>query len=295
MADRVSLNSEDGRNLQGRLRSHLEAVTRERDPRLASQGHFYVQQYIRQELSRWGEVEIDAFVHGVQPGKNLILKLPAASETKRDRPPILVGAHYDGVPGSPAADDNATGVAVLLELARSLAATPVPQSFWFVAFDLEEWGMVGGQHLAERCRAEGQRLRLMLSLEMLGYCDPTPGSQQYPAPFLERIYPNRGDFIALVGNGRALWPLRRLQRVARRSHTPCELLIVPNAGRPIPAVRLSDHSPFWDCGYAAAMVTDTSFLRNPHYHLPSDTMDTLDLDFLTRTCQSLDLGLRSLS
>ena len=133
----------------------------------------------------------------------------------------------------------------------------------------------------------------MISLEMLGYCDSKPGSQRYPAP-LERFYPNRGDFIALVGRLPTIPDMVRLKRSIRQDGTACEWLPVPNRGLILPQTRLSDHASFWDRGYRAMMVTDTAFLRNPHYHQASDSIETLDLDFLTGICQGLSQGIRCL-
>jgi Zn-dependent M28 family amino/carboxypeptidase len=134
----------------------------------------------------------------------------------------------------------------------------------------------------------------MISLEMLGYCDRTPGSQTYP-PGLQYFYPNRGDFIGLIGNWQTIPELIRLSRIMRRvGQVPCEWLPAGKRGMIVPATRASDHSPFWDQGYRALMVTDTAFMRNPHYHRSSDRLETLDLDFLTGVCQGLIAGIRQL-
>lgn len=266
-------------------------LVRERDPYLASAGHFFVQQYIREELQQWGEVETHEFQIRGDTHKNLILNLPSLEN--KTSPPILIGAHYDAVPGTPGADDNASGVAVLLELAKAFAAEPPQSPVRLVAFDLEEYGLLGSTAYAEHLKQAGQRLRLMLSLEMLGYCDRAPNSQRYPIG-LQYFYPNRGDFIALIGNLSPIGDIIRLSRIIRRSGTPCEWLLVPQQGRLVPATRLSDHSPFWDRGYRAIMVTDTAFMRNPHYHQPSDRIETLDLNFLAGVCQGLIDGIRRL-
>lgn len=277
--------------LKERLQDHLGQIVRERDPDLASAGHFYVQQYIRQQLEQWGRVEVDAFQHRGRSHQNLILHLPAASADRL--PPILIGAHFDAVPGSPGADDNATGVAVLLELARSLAAQPGRYPLRLVAFDLEEWNLAGSRHYAAVLKQQRQPLRLMISLEMLGYCDRAPGSQRYPAP-LERFYPNRGDFIGLIGNWRTIPDLMLLSTQLRQAGAAAEWLIAGQKGQILPATRRSDHAPFWDQGYRALMITDTADLRNPHYHRPSDRTETLDLDFLTAVCWGLIAGIRTL-
>jgi Zn-dependent M28 family amino/carboxypeptidase len=273
-----------------RLQNHLNQIVRDRDPYLASGGHFFVQQYIYEQLQQWGEVERFNFTVGSKNHQNLILNIAAKN---RGYAPILIGAHYDAVPGSPGADDNATGVAVLLELARAFAAKPAKYPLRFVAFDLEEYGLLGSTQYAQELKQNGQALRLMISLEMLGYCNNNPGSQRYPSG-LERFYPNQGNFIALVGNLFMLGDLIYLRHQIHKSGTLCQVLPVPNRGIIVPQTRQSDHAPFWDNGYRAMMVTDTAFLRNPHYHQPSDTIDTLDLDFLTGVCHGLEAAIRYL-
>ncbi len=281
-------------DLKERLHTHLTQIVRDRDPYLASAGHFYVQQYIRQQLEQWGTVETHEFQVRGKTHQNLVLNLPAqSSEGKRKSAPILIGAHYDAVPGTPGADDNATGVAVLLELAQAFAAEPLNYPVRLVAFDMEEYGMLGSSQYAADLQQQRQPLRLMLSLEMLGYCTSVPGSQRYPAG-LQYFYPDRGNFIALVGNLSAIGDLISLSRSIRKAGTPSEWLPVPIQGLIVPQTRLSDHSPFWDRGYRAMMVTDTAFMRNPHYHRESDRIDTLDLDFLTGVCNGLAQGIRGL-
>lgn len=279
-------------NLTENLYNHLTQIVRDRDPYLASAGHFFVQQYIRQQLEQWGIVETHKFEVRGKIHQNLILNLPSQSSAeKKELPPILIGAHYDAVPGTPGADDNATGVAVLLELAKALAAKPLRYPVRMVAFDMEEYGLLGSNQYADDLKQQQQPLRLMLSLEMLGYCNTSPGSQRYPAK-LEYFYPDRGNFIALIGNLSTIPDLIHFNRNFRATGTPSEWLPVPNRGMMVRQTRLSDHSPFWDRGYRAIMVTDTAFMRNPHYHQPSDTLETLDLEFLTGVCRGLEAGLR---
>jgi Zn-dependent M28 family amino/carboxypeptidase len=281
-------------NLKQRLENHLHEIARERDPYMATAGHFFVQEYIRQQFAQWGSVEIHTFQVQGKTCKNLILNLPAQVQTQKpDLPPILIGAHYDGVPGTVAADDNATGVAVLLEFARNFAQQPTRYPLRLVAFDMEEYGLLGSVDYASLLREQGQHLRLMISLEMLGYRDSSPGSQKYP-PLLERFYPNSGDFIALIGNLRTLGDLISLSRSINKAGVSSQWLPAPNRGLMVPQTRLSDHAPFWDQGYPAIMVTDTAFMRNPNYHKPSDTIATLNLDFLTGVCEGLEMGIRRL-
>jgi Zn-dependent M28 family amino/carboxypeptidase len=277
--------------LKNKLHDRLTYITRERDPYVASGGHFFVKQYIKEELSQWGEVITHDFQVKGNNHQNLILNLPSATANLT---PILIGAHYDGVPGTPGADDNATGIAVLLELAANIAQNPLKYPVQIVAFDLEEYGRLGSFAYADYLKTQQQSLRLMISLEMLGYKDTAPNSQRYPADFLKYIYPRQGDFIALVGNLITIPDLIRFKK-AMQPQIPCQWLPVPNNGKWIRGTGFSDHSPFWLQGYRAMMVTDTAFLRNPHYHKPSDTIDTLDEDFLTAACSGLITALPSLS
>ncbi len=281
-------------NLKEQLQVHLAEIARERDPYIATAGHFFVQEYIHQQLSQWGSVEIHTFLVGSKSYRNLILNLPAQARVQNlDLPPILIGAHYDSVPGTPGADDNATGVAVLLEFARKFATEPTRYPLRLVAFDMEESGLLGSTNYAALMHQTQQPLRLMISLEMLGYCDSTPGSQSYPPP-LARFYPNRGDFIGLIGNWRTVGDLMQISHSIRQVGVPSQWLPAGNRGLIVPPTRLSDHAPFWDLGYPAIMVTDTAFLRNPHYHKSSDTIASLDLDFLTGVCKGLEVGIRRL-
>ncbi|MGD1908388.1 MAG: M28 family peptidase [Leptolyngbyaceae cyanobacterium] len=276
--------------LERRLSRHLTALVRERDPYIASGGHQLVQHYIREELAQIGTVECHTFQVRGREHHNWILKLPSRG-AQQHIAPLLVGAHYDAVPGTPGADDNASGVAALLELARYANEHPPLRPLWCVAFDMEEYGLLGSRAYGQTLKAQGQAIRLMLSLEMLGYCDPTPKSQRYPTPIMNVLYPSRGDFIGLIGNLGSLFDLIKLKQSILKAGVACEWLPVPLRGHLIPETRLSDHAPFWDLGYRAAMVTDTSFLRNPHYHKTSDRIETLDLNFLTQVTLGLMVGI----
>jgi aminopeptidase YwaD len=276
-----------------RLVAHLQQIVRLRDPYLNSGEHLYVRQYIQSQLAQWGKVQIHAFKVRGREHQNLILDLSAREAKYQLKPPILVGAHYDAVPGSPGADDNASGVAALLELARSLSQNPARYPVRLVAFDLEEYGLSGSSAYAQELYEQGQKLRLMISLEMLGYCDRTPGSQQYP-PGLQYFYPDRDDYIALIGNVFTIAAMLSLKRSIKKSGAPCEWLAAGLKGKIVPDTRRSDHAPFWDLGYRAIMITDTANLRNPHYHQSSDRLETLDLDFLTRVCIGIIQGIINL-
>ena len=267
-----------------RLLTDLQQLVRPRHARWDELGLMSVRSFVLEELQTHGPVEQHHFGEGADAGVNLILRLPGQ---RPELAPVLVAAHYDGPLGSPGADDNASGVAALLELARRWAQTPPKRPVWLVAFDQEEWGMVGSAALARELKSSGQRLHLMLRLEMLGY---TAEEQNYPLEAMKALYGRRGDFIALVANTGAAALLPGLSR-GMGAHVKTKVLPVPFKGRQLPDVRLSDHSPFWDEGYNAVMVTDTSFMRNPHYHRPSDTIETLDLAFLEAVINGLDAAI----
>jgi Zn-dependent M28 family amino/carboxypeptidase len=194
---------------------------------------------------------------------------------------VLVGAHYDTVPGSPGADDNASGVAVLLELARL-----VPSGVRFVAFANEEAPYFLGPEMGSfvYARERAAKLRAMFSLEMLGYYSDAPGSQAYPAP-LGMFYPDRADFIAFVGDLGARALLRKAIGIFReKARFPSEGLAAPSF---IPGVAWSDHWSFRKHGFPAIMITDTAFYRYPHYHRASDTPDKLDYERMARVTLGL--------
>ena len=273
--------------LQDRLLVHLQRWARPRHSHWDRLALLAVRAELSALLAPLGPFEEHRFGAGSQAGCNLILRLPGRQS---HRPPLLVGAHYDGPLHSPGADDNATGLAALVELAQHWAHEPPRRAVWLVAFDQEELGLLGSIALAAQLRASGQDLGLMLSLEMLGY---TSSQQRYPLAVMRNLYGQRGDFLALVANLRALPLLPALARRLGR-HVPTKVLPVPRAGRLLPDVRRSDHSPFWDQGYAAVMATDTSFLRNPHYHQPSDTITTINLPFLAAVTTGLSQALSAL-
>ena len=265
----------------------LKAIAIPRHARWDPMGLMTVRSYVRNQLSDLGDLEEHHFTSGIDAGINFILKFPGRHPNRR---PLLVGAHYDGPLQSIGADDNASGVTALLELARRWSNNPPKRPIWIVAFDQEEWGMLGSTALAEQLKANRQRLKLMVSLEMLAF---TSQSQNYPQPEMRRLYGDRGDFIALVANASAGVMLTQLTHAVGQ-HVRTKALPVPRAGRDVPDVRLSDHSPFWDQGYNALMVTDTSFMRNPHYHQMSDTIETLDLAFFASVIDGLEQALGEL-
>ncbi|HTS51822.1 MAG TPA: M28 family peptidase [Burkholderiales bacterium] len=208
---------------------------------------------------------------------------------RHDSQSIVVGAHYDSVMGSPGADDNASAVAALLELSRALAPAPRARTLRMVAFVNEEppfffWGKMGSQVYARAARERGEDIRVMLSLEMLGYYRDEPRTQLYP-PLFRWFYPNRGNFIGFVANLRSRRVLRRVFHAFRNNcDFPAERAAVPSW---IPGVGWSDHLSFWREGYSALMVTDTAFYRYPYYHTAEDTPEKVDYPRLTAVANGL--------
>ncbi len=194
-------------------------------------------------------------------------------------PRIVVGAHYDAAGPYPGADDNASGVAGLLELARLLSEDPPASDVELVSFPLEEppffmtpW-MGSAVHARSLKEAEVE-VRAMIALEMIGYFSDEPHSQRFPLGLLKPFYPSTGNFIAVVGK----WGQGKLVREVRegmRAATPLGVESI-TAPRILPGVTLSDHRSYWKQGYPAVMLTDTAFFRNANYHTPHDTPDTLD-------------------
>ncbi|MEM6449088.1 MAG: M28 family peptidase [Cyanobacteria bacterium P01_D01_bin.105] len=270
--------------ISARLSQHLRLLPGPRDPFLSAGKHTLTQQYLRTELARWGEVTGQSFTVRGQDYRNWQIKIAG---TKPSLAPILVGAHYDTVPGSPGADDNASGLAILLLLAELLHQSVPHRSIYLIAFDLEEYGLQGSIACAKQWKAQQKPLHLMISLEMLGYFTCEPNSQRYPLKALSYLYPNEGNFLALVGNATTIAYMRRIKIELKSAGMPCQWLPVLNRGKQIPAVRRSDHAPFWDEGYRAILVTDTAELRNPYYHTSSDRIETLDVEQMSAIAQGL--------
>jgi Zn-dependent M28 family amino/carboxypeptidase len=267
-----------------RLRRHLDIIVGERSPFNGAQHLAEVEAFIENELASYGlAVESDYFPYRGRKFRNIIGR--AAGHPSR--PLIVLGAHLDAVEGTPGADDNASGLAVLLEAARVLTQARLHAPVLFCGFNLEEVGMIGSSYFVAKLSKTGVKIGGMISLEMVGYTDPRPGAQKYPAG-LSWVYPDRGDFIGIIGNWNSSALLRAVARGMRQVRgLAVETLSVPGAGALLPAVRLSDHAPFWDAGYPALMVTDTAFYRNPNYHGRTDTLETLNVDFMAHVCEGV--------
>jgi Zn-dependent M28 family amino/carboxypeptidase len=194
------------------------------------------------------------------------------------RASILIGAHYDSIPGTPGADDNASGVAALISTARAIGPQ---EEVCYVAFDGEECGFVGSRALVARLgRHRPEQVHV---LEMVGYVSRELGSQRNPIPAMQA--PTVGDFLGLVGSYGSRQLLDHVLSTADSHAVTVQALFLPDVplemiGGISHHLLRSDHAPFWREGISALMWTDTSEFRNPHYHLPTDTPETLDYEFL---------------
>lgn len=255
--------------------------------------------YVERELVGAGyEVTRHSYLARGQEVSNVVAELPGGH---RKDEIVIVGAHYDTVETTPGADDNASAVAVMFELARLMRTISPARTVRFIGFACEEpphfyTGEMGSQVYARQCRTRGERIRGMLCLEMVGYYTTERGSQTVPSAIpriVHRAFPQRGDFLAAVSNLRSWRLLWRFRRGFKRAvGFPLFSIPLPES---IAEIRLSDNSSFWDQGYPALMLTDTSFLRNPNYHLPSDTPDTLDYERMAEVTIGVLGGVRKIA
>ena len=203
---------------------------------------------------------------------------------------LVIGAHYDTVNGCPGANDNATGVAAMLELARRFARHPRPRTIRFAAFVNEEppffkTEQMGSLVYARAAKERREQVIGMLSLETIGYYSEAPGSQQYPAP-IAMLYPDTGNFIGFVSNVQSARLLIKARRAFKRKTSfPLQSAALPDV---IPGVGWSDQWAFWQAGYRAMMVTDTAPFRYPWYHTADDTPDKIDYDKVAHVVDGLE-------
>ncbi len=269
------------------LRRHLEAVVGERSPLGTPERLRAVEGYAETALREAGLLtRRESIPQSKGQWHNILGDCPA----RPGAPMFILGAHIDSVERSPGADDNASGVAVLLTLAERFGGLKRGASetlLRFAAFNLEEWGMAGSYAHAEALREARRDLSGMISLEMVGYVDPRPRSQSYP-PGMGLGRRKSGDFIAVVGNNASRRLVKQVSAAfASVEGLPVESAVIPSAAALLIGAALSDHSSFWRCGYPGVMVGDTAFYRNPNYHQPSDTLDTISLPFLEKVTVGL--------
>jgi Zn-dependent M28 family amino/carboxypeptidase len=283
--------------LRDALHEHVNALAVDIGPRSPSDPNALVRaaNYVHSVFEDAGlSVREQDYQYYDQRVTNVLATIPATAGAPAY---YVVGAHYDTIPSTPGADDNASAVAVMLELAGRLGQSSLKAPILFAAFTLEEppaylTGHQGSQIFVRSCQSNGDSVLGAIILEMVGYAAPR---QHYP--FLPRWpgYPAEGNFIGIIGNRRS-WRFGHtvLRGFHKNRDLPVESLFVPFDGRILPETRLSDHASFWDAGLPALMVTDTAFFRNPNYHLASDTIDTLDFTFMAQLVRSLELALLEL-
>lgn len=270
------------------LRDHIRILQGVRHPQVAAGRLENAAVYIEAELQHWGyEVGHHFFLDNDKEYRNLIAARPGTVENQSK---LLIVAHYDTVANSPGADDNASGVALLLELARVFAQAPLRRTVEFIAVNLEEnerntepkgRGLRGSRALAQHAQEQDWDLAGVVVLESVAYAGPD-AIQTVPEGLPIEV-PTVGDFIAVIGNQTSITLVQAFLQAAERyqPELPKVPLVVPGNGELFPDTRRSDHAPFWDAGYPAIMLTDTTNFRNPHYHQASDTLETLNLDFAT--------------
>lgn len=267
-----------------RLISDVEALSFER---YSQSDRLRAREYIVAALQQAGwEPELQAFEAGSNAtGINIVAKRSGTDPTIGS---IVLAAHYDTVEQSPGADDNATSVATVLEVARLLKQYATPHTLELVLFDLEEAGLVGSTAYAEQL-SSGHNLQAAIVMDMIGYACHTEGCQSYP-PLPITPPTDRGNFLGVIGDQSHAGLLDHFaqDQVVQSASAPLPQVLtlsVPTFGQMTPDLLRSDHVPFWRKGIGAVLITDTANFRNPNYHQPSDTLDTLDRNFLIGAAQ----------
>ncbi len=296
------------------IESHLRSIEGDRSPIIKNSKWLEMHEYLQRHLFSLGYfVKMQKFTYLRRDGYNIeAMMTDTESDVSDSR--ILLVAHYDTVPNSPGADDNASGLAVLLEVARVLAEKlpEASQHVQFVFFDAEEaspelyrehvddvpefdssysiQGLYGAQAWLKKYLAtekDDWKIKAVLNFESVGYYTKNPNSQQLPAGIPVKV-PNKGDFLALIttDTGRSIQELYSSCLDDIRISLKYVNLVVPQKGRTLPDTRRSDHAPFWDHDIPTLFLTDTGNFRNPHYHKPSDRVNTLDIRMIQRITQA---------
>ncbi|MBN1814855.1 MAG: M28 family peptidase [Anaerolineae bacterium] len=276
-----------------RIREHIQALEGVRHPIAAPEALEQAAGYIQRTFESCGyAAELRPFSAHGREFYNLVA---TRRGTRLPDERVLIIAHYDTVENSPGADDNASGVAALLELARLLAPLQFERTVQLVAVNLEERqvaegpldtaGLFGSRALAAEAREEGWQIVGAIVLESIAYAGA--GIVQKSPDGLPISLPEVGDFLGVVGNEASKKLVSAFTQATGRYQIPLPIvpLVVPGKGEMLPDTRRSDHAPFWDQGYPAVMLTDTANFRSPHYHQPADTLDTCNLAFATDVCR----------
>jgi uncharacterized membrane protein YkvA (DUF1232 family) len=276
--------------------THLRAVIGERHPVTAPAALRRTEAYLAEQFMRLGlDVSIHPFKALGGTYRNVIgAHLAEEGDSPHEErgqspfPPLIIAAHYDTVEASPGADDNASALAVLLEVARSLRDVPLARSVRFIAFCLEEENLLGSLAYAASLQADNEEICGAIVLECVGYARSEEGSQQKPSGVPIAV-PTVGDFLGIVGNAASAHLVKAVEAAATQAVPNLRTIsiVVPGNGELLPDTRRSDHAAFWHHGYPAVMLTDTANFRNPHYHQPTDTLDTLNLAFMEQVARAV--------
>jgi aminopeptidase YwaD len=276
-----------------RLEEDLHTLVGERHP-LTSPNHLQqAEAYLRRQFSEAGLVVTTHDFEALGGTYRNVIATAHPASTHGELPPLIIGAHFDTVAGSPGADDNASALAVLLHVARQVRGMMLSRPIRFIAFNLEEENLLGSSAYVSFLKENRETIHGAIILECVGYASHQQDSQKTP-PGLPISIPTTGDFIGVIGNERSQ-ALTGFVVQAMKSHLPTVPLVVLGNGELLPDTRRSDHTSFWEQGFPAVMLTDTANFRNPHYHQPTDTLDTLNLDFLASVAEGVTAAVSTLA
>lgn len=276
--------------MSDRILAHLQSLVGERHPFTSPVALQQAADYLTGQFRAIGlDVSFHTFEALGGTYRNVIATMPPSrSSSVSSQPPLIIAAHYDTVQGSPGADDNASGLAVMLDVAQHLRDVPLNGAVHFISFCLEEEDLLGSLAYAAHLKERKQEIRGAIVLECVGYARSEEGSQQAP-PGTPIGVPSVGDFLGIVGNTASTGLVSAIEHAANQLVPDLKTvsLLVPGQGELLPDTRRSDHAAFWHYGYPAVMLTDTANFRNPHYHQPTDTLDTLALAFIQQVAAAV--------
>ena len=280
--------------IESRLRVHLQALVGERHPLSSPARLHQTEQYLRGQFSEIG-LTVTAHEFEALGGiyRNVVGTVPPRSIQNGANTPLIIAAHYDTVEGSPGADDNASALAVLLDVAQQITQLSLERPVQFIAFCLEEENLLGSRAYTAHLAATQKSIHGAVVLECVGYAKDEEGSQKIP-PGIPVPVPTIGNFLAVIGNQASASFTQAVSEVMG-THMPIVPLVVPGNGDVLPDTRRSDHTAFWERGFPAVMLTDTANFRNPNYHRPTDTIDTLNLDFMASVADAVTATVRALA
>ncbi|MBX3303425.1 MAG: M28 family peptidase [Nitrospira sp.] len=276
-----------------RLTADLRALVGERHPFTSPHHLQRAEAYLHRQLSEAGLTVTAHDFEALDRTYHNVIATVHPGSAHGELPPLILGAHFDTVAGSPGADDNTSALAVLLHVTRQVQNMKLARPIRFIAFNLEEENLLGSSAYASFLRENRETIHGAIILECVGYASHQQGSQRTP-PGLPISIPTIGNFLGVIGNERSQALTGSITH-AMKPYLPIIPLIVPGNGEQLPDTRRSDHTSFWEQGFPAVMLTDTANFRNPHYHRPTDTLDTLNLDFLASVADGITAAVIALA